>query len=98
VLSVEPGPDDSLFVHGNPATLHCGGPDDSQLNVDTTRTETGELLADATVQVFPLSLMRTRSIHPGQLSAYLAGDRDTRTFLITGPLTGMTGLQEQFHP
>jgi hypothetical protein len=29
---------------------------------------------------------------------YLAGDQGTRIFLVTGPLTRITGLQEEFHP
>ena len=50
------------------------------------------------VMVFPLSKMHPVAIGPGQLASYLSTDEDTRIFLVTGPLTGLTGLQEQFHP
>ena len=37
-------------------------------------------------------------ITPTGLAAYLAGDQDTRTFLVTGPLSAIGGPHEQFRP
>jgi hypothetical protein len=33
-----------------------------------------------------------------RLPGYLAADQDTRIFMVTGPLTGVTALQEMYHP
>jgi hypothetical protein len=38
------------------------------------------------------------AIRPGKLASYLSTDEDTRIFLVTGRLTTITGLAEQFHP
>jgi hypothetical protein len=37
-------------------------------------------------------------ITPTGLAAYLAGDQDTRTFLVAGPLSAIGGPHEQFRP
>ena len=87
----------ALTVTGNPATLVCGGPDDFHFNVATT-TETGHVVPGASIDVFPVSIMTMTPIQPGKLAAYLATGGDTRIFLIGGPLTAITSLQEQFHP
>jgi hypothetical protein len=48
--------------------------------------------------VFPVAKMSPEPMAAGQLAGYLATDDDTRIFLVTGPLTAITGIQEQFHP
>ena len=77
--------------------LICGGPDDSHYNVAST-TETAQVTPGASITVFPLSKMQPEPIAASKLASYLATDEDTRIFLVTGPLTKITGLQEQFHP
>jgi hypothetical protein len=67
-------------------------------DVDTTHTVAGSVLADASVQVFPIGATVLQTIPNTQLATYLASDGDTRTFLVVGPITGITGLQEQYHP
>ncbi len=87
------GTDGALIVTGNPATLVCGGFDDLHYDF-TTATVTGYVIPGASITVFPASAMHSVAIGPDKLAAYLATDQDTRIFLITGPLSGITGLQE----
>jgi hypothetical protein len=97
ITAVKTGPGGALTLTGNPAKLVCGGPDDSHYNVAKT-TETGQVNPGASIMVFPLSKMHPVAMAPGKLGAYLRTDEDTRIFLVTGRLTTITGLQEQFHP
>lgn len=97
VTAVKSGMDGSLTLTGNPATVVCGGPDDLHYNLATT-TVTGHVLPGASITVFPLPAMHPVAIGAGKLASYLATDKDTRIFLITGPLSRITGLQEEYHP
>ena len=97
ITAVTSGVDGALTLTGNPATLVCGGPDDSHYNVATS-TESAHVNPGATITVFPVSAGHPESLSPYKLSSYLATDDDTRIFLVTGPLSRITGLQEQFHP
>src|ERR1700727_326091 len=82
--------DGSLALTGNPAALVCGGPDDSHFNTSGS-TVTAHVVPGAAIKVFPVSKMSPEPIQPGKLAAYLATDDDTRIFLVTGPLTAITG-------
>jgi hypothetical protein len=87
-----------LTLTGNATTLVCGGPDDYHFN-SAVNVEIATVVAGATIQVLPLTEdMQLKSISESQFAGYLATDMDTRIFLVTGPLSGVTGLQEQFHP
>jgi hypothetical protein len=97
VTKVQAGTGGALTLTGNPAKLVCGGPDDSHYNVAAT-TVTGHVIAGAFIRVFPLAKMHPVAIGPAKLASYLATDEDTRIFLVAGPLTAISGLQEQFHP
>jgi hypothetical protein len=97
LTAVTAGTAGALTVTGNPARLICGGPDDSHYDVGTA-SATGQLAAGASIVTFSLTTMSPKAIGESQLAAYLAGDQGTRIFLVTGPLTRITGLQEQFHP
>ena len=97
ITHVQAAASGALTVTGNPATLVCGGPDDFHFNVASS-TETGHVVPGASIEVFPVSTMSPQPIQPGKLASYLATDEDTRIFLIVGPLTAITSLQEQFHP
>jgi hypothetical protein len=97
LTKVQPATGGALTLTANPATLVCGGVDDLHYNVATT-TVTAHLIAGATIQVFPVSNMSYKSLPPSGLASYLAADGDTRIFLVTGPLTAITALSEQFHP
>lgn len=59
---------------------------------------TGHVVPAAPVWVFPLPAMHLVAIAHDKLASYLATDRDTRVFLVTGPLGWITALQEEFHP
>lgn len=50
------------------------------------------------ITVFPGSGVSPEPITPARLPGYLASDRDTRTFLVTGPLSAISGRHEQFRP
>jgi hypothetical protein len=87
----------ALTVTGQAAKLVCGGPDDFHWNT-VTATETGHTVPSASIETFPTSKMAPEPIKASQLAAYLKTDQDTKIFLIGGPLSAMTSLQEQFHP
>ena len=87
----------ALTVTGQAAKLVCGGPDDFHWNT-VTATETGHTVPSAKIEVFPTSKMALEPIKASQLAGYLKTDQDTKIFLIGGPLSAMTSLQEQFHP
>jgi hypothetical protein len=97
LTAVTAGTAGGLTVTGNPAKLVCGGPDDSHYDVGAA-SATGQVIAGASVITFALATMSPKAISESQLAAYLAGDQGTRIFLVSGPLTRITGLQEEFHP
>jgi len=97
VTAVRAAADGSLTLTAHRARLACGGPDDSHFTVAPTAV-TAHVIPGASITVFPVSDMHPDPIRPAALPAYLASDRDTRTFLVTGPLGAISSLQEQFHP
>lgn len=83
---------------GNQATLVCGGLDDSHFTTVAT-TESATVLEGATIEVLQSpGSPQDVPIAANQFAGYLATDHDTRIFLVTGPLSAITGLVEQFHP
>ena len=97
VTAAKTAPQGALTLTAHPATMVCGGPDDSHYNVASTAV-TGHVLPGATIQSFSISQMRPEPVSAAKLSSYLATDHGTRIFLVTGPVTAITALQEQFHP
>jgi hypothetical protein len=97
ITKVQAAASGALTVTGQAAKLVCGGPDDFHWNT-ATATETGQTVPTAKIETFPTSKMAPEPIKPSQLAAYLKTDDDTKIFLIGGPLSAMTSLQEQFHP
>ncbi len=87
----------SITLYGQSAALVCGGPDDLHYSIATT-AESAHLLPGVTIErvVFPNG--RDEPISPVQLQSYLAGVPATGIFLVTGPLTAVTAVQEQYHP
>ena len=97
VTAVKAGTNGALTLTGNPATVVCGGPDDLHYDIATT-TVTAHVIPRASIMVFPIPAMHLETIGPYRLASYLASDQDTRIFLVTGPLSRITGLQEEYHP
>jgi hypothetical protein len=97
ITKVQAAASGALTVTGQAARLVCGGPDDFHWNT-VTATETGHTVPTAKIETFPTSKMAPEPIKASQLAAYLKTDDDTKIFLIGGPLSAMTSLQEQFHP
>jgi len=99
ITQAKPAAGGTLTVTASPAKLICGGPDDSHYDV-AKNVETGHVAAGANIEVFPTTTgqMRDVPIKASQLNTYLKTDSDTKIFLIGGPLSAMTSLQEQFHP
>ena len=97
ITKVQAAANGALTVTGQAAKLVCGGPDDFHWN-PVTATETGHTVPTAKIETFPTSKMAPEPIKASQLAAYLKTDDDTKIFLIGGPLSAMTSLQEQFHP
>jgi hypothetical protein len=88
--------DGSLTVAGSTATMVCGGPDDFHFTFGTV-TVIGHVPSSASLQVVGASQGPT-PITLAKFPGYLATDHNTRVFIVTGPITGITGLTEQFHP
>jgi hypothetical protein len=88
----------ALTVTGQRAKLVCGGPDDLSYDVAAGVTTTGRVLAGAPIVTFPLRTMAPAAISAGQLPGYVASHQSLGIFLVTGPLTGITGLREEYHP
>jgi hypothetical protein len=97
LTKVKPASGGALTLTANPATLVCGGVDDLHYDVATT-TVTAHVVPGASIQVFPVTNMSYKPLPASGLASYLATDGDTRIFLVTGPLTAITALAEQFHP
>jgi hypothetical protein len=87
----------SLTLSANPVTVVCGGPDDVRYDVSSTKV-TCFVAPTASISIFDLAAMRSEPIPAGKFGAYLATDRGTRMFLVTGVLTAIYGLVEQYHP
>lgn len=100
ITAVQAGADGSLTVTGSPAALVCGGLDDLHYDVSGSIV-TGHVVPSAAITVIPLPTLPGKpfeSLRTRQLAGYLASDEDTRIFLVTGPLSRITGLQEEYHP
>jgi hypothetical protein len=97
ITKVQSAASGALTITGQDAKLVCGGPDDFHWNT-VTATETGHTVPAVSISVFPTTKMAPQPIKPSQLAAYLKTDDDTKIFLIGGPLSAITSLQEQFHP
>ncbi len=94
--------DGTVALTANPASVHCGGPDDLQIVVDPSHTVIAALSQGATVTVFPVGgqdpTIGPKSIPEAELASYLPMDSDTRTFIVSGPSQSLTSVQELFHP
>jgi hypothetical protein len=99
VTQAQPASGGALTLTVSPAKLICGGPDDSHYDV-ARNIETAHVAPNATIEVFPTTSgqMRDVPIQASQLSSYLKTDHDTRIFLVGGPVSSITSLQEQYHP
>jgi hypothetical protein len=99
VTQAQPSTGGALTLTGSPAKLICGGPDDSHYNV-AKKIVTAHVLPNASIEVFPTTTgqMRDVPIKASQLNGYLKTDSDTKIFLVGGPVSSISSLQEQFHP
>jgi hypothetical protein len=97
VTAARAAADGSLTLTANPARLVCGAGADSHFAL-VPAAVTAHVIGGASITVFPGSSMRPEPIAPARLPAYLASDQDTRTFLVTGPLRAISGLDEQSRP
>lgn len=82
----------------NAARLVCGGPDDFHWNTAATNVN-ATVLPGASIEVLgsPGST-QSAPIASDRFAAYMATDHNSRIFLVTGPLSMISALQEQFHP
>jgi hypothetical protein len=96
VTSAKPNADGSLTVTGNHATVVCGGPDDYHYDL-AAAVVTGRVLSGAALQVLS-SGAHLQPLTLPKFPAYLTSDKNTRVFMFTGALTGITTLSEQYHP
>jgi hypothetical protein len=86
----------SLTVTGNRATVVCGGPDDYHYNVGAA-VVTGDVLFNATLRVLtPTTDLETLTLP--LFASYIPDDHNSRIFMVTGALTGITALSEVYHP
>jgi hypothetical protein len=99
VTTAVAAPDGTLTLTAHPATMVCGGPDDYHYNV-AAATETIHALPSAAVQILAANSngITDVPIDHAALPSYLAGDNNGRIFLVTGQVSGLTSLEEMFHP
>jgi hypothetical protein len=99
--SVTVAADGTLKLQGHQAAMVCGGPDDFHYAVNVAGApSTITVAAAATVQVlkYETSGPADVTIAHSALPAYLTTDHNSKVFLITGPITQITEIAEQFHP
>ena len=89
----------AVVVTAHPARRVCGGPDNSHYEVDAG-TERLTLTASTAVVLITTtpSGLGQETVAPADLPQRLVDDRFGRIFLVRGPLTGVTSLEEQYHP
>jgi hypothetical protein len=89
----------TVVVTAHPARRVCGGPDNSHYEVGAV-TERLTLTASTTVVLITAtpSGLGHGTVAPTDLPQRLVDDRFGRIFLVRGPLTGVTSLEEQYHP
>lgn len=93
--------DGTLTLRGHQAAMICGGPDDFHYNVNVAAPAVNVTVpAAATVKVLKneTSGIADVTIAHADFPAYLTTDHNTKVFLITGPITQITAITEQFHP
>lgn len=88
--------DGALTITGHAAKMVCGGPDD--VHYDIGAAETVHVPGSGTFQVWDQAANGDRTIAHRAVAAYLAGDQNTRVFLITGTTDDATQVAEQYHP
>jgi hypothetical protein len=90
---------DVVVITAHPARRVCGGPDNSHYEVDAA-TERVTLTASTTVVLITTtpSGLGHETVAPADLPQRLVDDRFGRIFLVRGPLTGVTSMEEQYHP
>jgi hypothetical protein len=82
----------------NAAQLVCGGPDDFHWNTTATNVNAAVLPGAAIEILGSPGSTQSAPIASDRFAAYMATDHNSRIFLVTGPLSMISALQEQFHP
>lgn len=89
----------TVVVTAHPARRVCGGPNNGHYEIGTA---TDHLTVTASATVVLLTTTPTglghETVAPTDLPQRLADDRFGRIFLVRGPLTAVTSMEEQFHP
>ena len=87
------------MVTANPADRVCGGPNNGHFELDPD-TEQLTLTASATVVLLTTtpSGLGHETVAPTDLPQRLADDAFGRIFLVRGPASAVTSLEEQYHP
>jgi len=77
----------------------CGGPDDFHYDV-ASATVTVHAVPSAAVKVLATNSNGITDVPIAHvaLPSYLAGDKNGQIFMVTGPVSGLTSVEEMFHP
>ena len=98
ILSARNSATGGVLLTGHIATMICGGPDDWHFE-DAGTIVPASVLPGADVEVLDMtSGISMKTIPLNMLITALAHDQSSRTFLVRGPLTAVTGLTEIYHP
>jgi hypothetical protein len=99
VASAEVAANDRVRIHGRLQGLVCGGADDSHFE-DSAATVVFTLVPSARVLVLPTGPAgpQQRSIRPAALPSYVAAERSSDIFAVTGSAGAVTALVEQYQP
>jgi hypothetical protein len=92
-------PRHGLTVTGQTVRVHCGGPDDLQY-IATGKHFTGHLVPDAKINVltFGTSGIEFPKLAESKFSHWVATDRNSGIYAVTGPVKAIRALQEEYHP
>jgi hypothetical protein len=93
--------DGSLDLSGHRARpVGCGGPEYNFGYLVAAAPETAHAGPGAKITVIPLPMgsPAVQTLPAARFPQYLTTDQDTRIFVVTGPLAGVTALYEMYHP
>ena len=97
ITAVQAAADGALTLTGYPESVVCGGPDDLHYDPAAT-TVTAHVIPGASIMGFNVASSSLVPVAPDALASYLTADMGTRIFLVSGPLSAISSLQEEYHP
>jgi hypothetical protein len=91
-------PKAGLTVSGQTVRVHCGGPDDLQY-ILTGKRFSGRLLPSAKINVLTFTNgIQLPRLAESKFPHWVATDRNSGIYAVTGPFKAIRALSEEYHP